>query len=257
MARITFQVKIQGPKPDEVSASYLADVLRRIETSIVELARANSLAFPESGPALSLIDVEEGSDLLTFSISEPVAPAIAVISNAVATHEYSALSREAHSELYGLSERLRGAGWGMEILANDRAGIKPAAITPDRGVDAPAALATISGTTTLLARCLRVGGATQPKAELRLTQGGHLLHVKVSEIIARHLGKHLYDEVLLAGLATWRTDTWEVTDFRVKSVSEFNRVTPSVAFRELAEQAGDILDDADAWQLVINGREEK
>jgi hypothetical protein len=140
----------------------------------------------------------------------------------------------------------------MEFVPNDRAGIKPAAITPDRGVDAPAAPVTISGTTTLLARCLRVGGATQPKAELRLTQGGNLLHVKVSEIIARHLGHHLYEEILLAGTATWRTDTWNVVNFKVESVSEFNRVAPAVAFRELAEAAGDTLNDANAWELVKN-----
>jgi len=124
-------------------------------------------------------------------------------------------------------------------------------------IDSPPAPSTVSGTTALLARCLRVGGATQPKAELRLTKGGGLLHVQVSEVIARRLGHHLYEEIQLTGNATWRTDTWEIVDFQVETVAEFKRIAPSIAFRELAEVAGDALKDSDVWTLAIRGSDEE
>jgi hypothetical protein len=125
-------------------------------------------------------------------------------------------------------------------------------IGADQSVDASRPPGTTSGTTTLLARCLRVGGATQPTAELRLIQGS-LLNIKVSEEMARELGRHLYDEIVLTGIATWRTDTWTIIDFKIKSISKFDRVAPAVAFRELAEAAGDALDHVDAWELVQQG----
>jgi hypothetical protein len=127
-------------------------------------------------------------------------------------------------------------------------------IQKDQSVDAPRTPGTTSGTTTLLARCVRVGGATQPKAELRLIQG-NLLHVKVSEAMARELGRHLYDEIVLTGIATWRMDTWAIIDFKIKNISKFGRVAPAVAFRELAEAAGGALDQVDAWEFVQQGRD--
>jgi hypothetical protein len=122
-------------------------------------------------------------------------------------------------------------------------------IQADQGVDAPRTPGTTTGTTTLLARCLRVGGVAQPKAVLRLIQG-NLLHIKVSEEMARELGRHLYDEIVLTGTATWRTDTWAIIDFKIKNISKFERVAPAVAFRELAEAAGGALDHVDAWEFV-------
>ena len=81
--------------------------------------------------------------------------------------------------------------------------------------------------------------------------------MQVSEVIARRLGHHLYEEIQLTGNATWRTDTWEIVDFQVETVAEFKRIAPSIAFRELAEVAGDALKDSDVWTLAIRGSDEE
>ncbi|HEV2855629.1 MAG TPA: hypothetical protein VHC97_22770 [Thermoanaerobaculia bacterium] len=254
MARIEFQVKISGPRPDEVSAHNLAEIISSLEDSIVSFVNTHGLEFPETGPALSLVNVAEGSDLLTFSVFEPVAPAVAVISTAVAKNFYQHLPSDTHDAIYRVSETVRKAGWGLEFIENERAGIEAAVITPEHGVTRPSPPPTLSGTTTLLARCLRVGGATTPKAELRVVQGGRLINPEISEELAKQLGHRLYEEVVVEGVGRWDTRTWDLLDFTIKRIYEFDRIDPKLAIRELAEAAGDNWDEADAAEFVYEHR---
>ncbi len=259
MRRLTFQIKVTGPKPDQVSAKTLGEILIRVEAALSEFAKQAGIELPADGPALSLVDVEEGSDLLTFSIPESAAPAMSVISGAIAADEYSALPRESHQGIYEVSETVRSAGWGLEILRGTEAGIPPSVITPDRGVPAPPKeeVSKLRGTTTLLARCLRVGGATAPKVEVRPVQGGRALNLDVSENMAKRLGRRLYEEVLLRGEATWEMPSWKMIEFRVQELVDFERVSPGSAFRELAELAGSTWDDVDALEFVRSQRDEE
>lgn len=254
MARVEFRVKISGPRPDEVSARNLAEILTHLEDAVVSFAETNGLEFPETGPALSLVDVGEGSDLLTFSVFEPVVPSVAVISTAIARNFYQLLPAETHEAMWRASEIVRKAGWGLEFLEDERAGVMSAVITPERGISPPPTPTMLSGSTVLLARCLRVGGATTPKAELRVVQGGRLINPDVSEKIAKELGHHLYEEVLVEGIAKWDTRTWEIKEFTVKAIYEFDRIDPKLAVRELAEAAAGAWDHVDAVEFVADQR---
>jgi hypothetical protein len=256
MARVEFQIRISGPRPDEVSAHNLALIISFFEDSVVSFAQSNGLEFPETGPALSLIDIGEGSDLLTFSVHEPVAPAVAVISTAVAKNFYQMLPSETHDAIWRVSESVRGAGWGLVFLEDERVGIMQAEITPEHGVTRPAPPTMLTGTATVLARCLRVGGV-KPKAELRLVQGGRLLNPDVSEELAKQLGHRLYEEVVVEGTAKWDTRTWEMVDLVVTRIHEFNRVDPRLAMRELAEAANGAWDGVDAERYVDDQRSEE
>src|SRR5689334_10619859 len=101
MRRVRFQLKIRGPKPDQVSAGYLADLLKQLEESIISFAQEQNIDLGSvTEPALSLVDVEEGSDLLTFSMPESVAPAMAIITGAVAADTLEKLPRDTHVGLY-------------------------------------------------------------------------------------------------------------------------------------------------------------
>ncbi len=256
MNKLRFQIDITGPSgPDEVSASDLAEFLISIEKSVIACASEFGLELPEEGPVISLVDIAPSSDRLVFSAPEPVVPAVASMTNAILSEDYDDLPRETHQELYEISERARQRGWGIEFKENKRYGILPAKITPTKGVHAPVKPSEITGTTTLIARCLRVGGV-MPKAELRLHNRTELLYVDVTEEIAKALGKKLYEEVVLEGKATWRKDVWQVIDFQVASVSEFRRVDPHLAFKELSEVANGRWDGVDAIEYVRQIREE-
>jgi hypothetical protein len=251
MTRETFQINILGPAgPEEVSVGYLFEFLGRLEKLVKEYASAKGLEIPAEGPILSLIDVKTGSEGLVLSVPAPAARAISAASKAVLLGDYAELPRLAHQELFGISEQLRQRDWSASFEENLAVGIAPAKITPDRGVPAPPEPTKIRGTTTLLARCLRVGGATVPKAEIRLSQTGELLYVAVSEEIARALGRRLYDEVALEGTATWDAETWKILDFRITRATDFTRVEPHKAMEELAQTAGGHWDGVDALEYV-------
>jgi len=251
MARQSFQINIQGPSnPEEVSARYLAEFLTRLEDFLSAYVEGQGLELSSEGPALSLVDVKTGSEGLVFSILGSAVPAISAASIAILHGNYEGLPCKAHRELFQLSEHLRAQGWGASFEENLSLKIAPAKITPDRGVLPPPEPAKLKGTTTLLARCLRVGGATKPKAEIRLSQSGELLYVDVSESIAKALGRMLYEEVVLEGNATWDAETWKIIDFKINEVTDFTRTAPHKAMEELAKAAKGRWEGVDAVEYV-------
>lgn len=251
MARQTFQINILGPAgPEEVSVGYLSELLDRLEKFLSAYAKAKDLEISVSGPVLSLVDVKSGSEGLVLSVPAPAVQAIAAASIAVLHGDYGTLPRSAHQELFGLSEQLRSRGWSASFEENLAAGIAPAKISPERGVLPPPEPTRIKGTTTLLAKCMRVGGATVPRAEIRLSQTGELLYVDVSEEIARTLGRMLYEDVVLEGTATWNAETWKIMDFKITGITDFTRVEPHKAIEELARAARGQWDGVDALEYV-------
>ena len=245
VSRRTFQVNITGPEgPTSVSLSDMADVLVQLERVVVTYAQVTSSQPPEGSVTISLVAIRQGSEGLVFSVPEPVLSAVALMSRNV--HDGTFVSREAHCEIFGLWEQLRNRHWGMVFLEDSS--IHAAEISPNREINPPPPPPEVTGDTSLLARCLRVGGV-RPKAELRL-HTGELLYPEVSEEVAKELGKRLYDEVVVRATATWRTDTWEVVRLRIDSVSPFRRVDPVLAFKELAESAKGHWDEIDAREFV-------
>jgi hypothetical protein len=198
----------------------------------------------EGSVTVSLVDIRQGSEGLVFSVPESVVSAVALMSRDI--HEGTFVTQGAHCEIFGLWEQLRSRHWGMVFLEDSS--IHAAEISPNREISPPPPPPEVTGDTSLLARCLRVGGV-KPKAELRL-HTGELLYPEVSEAVAKELGKRLYDEVVVQATATWRTDTWEVVRLRIEAVSSFRRVDPVLAFKELAEAAKGHWDEIDAREFV-------
>lgn len=245
--RLTFQLNITGPEgPTSVAIGDLAGVLAQLERTVAAYVRLEKVEIPEGSVAVSLLDIRQGSEGLVFSVPPPVMPAVALMSKNILHNSYG--SSDAHGEVYRLWQELQSRRWGLAFVPDARHDIVAAEIPQDRGVPAPPRPSEIKGDTTILARCLRVGGV-KPKAEIRL-QTGELLYPDVSEVVAKELGKFLYDEVVVKATATWRTDTWQVIDLQIDTVSPFRRVDPVLAFKELAEAAKGRWDEVDAREYV-------
>lgn len=250
MAKQRFQLNITGPRgPEEVSASFLAEFLSRLYAALSKVVEKRGLKLAVDDPIISLVDVIKGSDGLVFSASTAALPAVAIISRVIHTNQYGDVPVETHQELYEISQMVGRKSWGVEFVEDSENDILPARITAGNGVPPVPEPAELKGGTTVLGRCLRVGGVT-PKAEIRLSKSERLLYIYVSEEIAKELGKRLYEEVALEGKATWRTDTWEVVRFEVTSVTSFRRTDPHLAIRELAEAAKGQWDKVDAMSFV-------
>lgn len=251
MASLRFDVEIVGPKPHEVPAVELAEFIQEFARAVLNASGGIS---ESGGTPVSLVGVTEGSDRLTFATTEKFVPVVARISTSIAKRRFSGLPESAHESLHRMSQVTKRRGWGLRIPANKKLKIPAASIKKGADIPAPAPKPLMRGTTSLLARVMRVGGV-RPRAELRIPNSSDLLFVDISEDIARILASRLYDEVTLEGVATWDPDTWRMRDFAVTRLLEFVGTPPAEAFRELSAAAGSAWDGVDAVAYVKDVRE--
>jgi hypothetical protein len=247
------RIDIVGPRPSEVDIEDLATILDDLKKAVAGCLLANKDA-PEPAARISLVDVVEGSDGLVFEVQPQAAAAISTLSRALRSRSYGDLPSASHSALYRINQFTAKRAWGIRIRAKKSVGVEPVEVIEPDHVDPPTNRRTLSGSTNLLGRCLRVGGATTPRAELRLTNE-RLLYVEVTENVARELGKRLYDQVVLGGEAVWDAKDGELQEFKVKEVTTFRAVPVNIAFKELASASRGRWDNVDAESFVKRVRE--
>ena len=103
----------------------------------------------------------------------------------------------------------------------------------------------LRGETALTGRVMRVGGATRRTCSLRLPGRQRLLYCKVlHRDVARELGKILYQDVQVRGVATWFKRTWEVHSFEIESARRLRPQNLLDALHSLYEAGGK------AWDQV-------
>jgi hypothetical protein len=262
MTTVRFEVDIVGPKPDEVPATDLCEFVTEFVRAVAE-AGANNAAEPAEAdraeetpvaPCVSLVEISEGSDRLTFATTREYAQAVARIASSIRRGRYAALPRSVHESLHRMSQVTYRRGWGIRFPANRKLGIVTATLKKGADIPAPKPLPAMTGSTTLLGRLMRVGGVS-PKAELRLPNRPDLLYVDVTEEMAMALAGRLYQDVSLEGTASWDPDTWRLRSFRVARLLDFAAISPAAAFRELAASAGDAWNGVDALAYVRSSRE--
>jgi hypothetical protein len=208
---------------------------------------------PPETDRVSLVGIVEGSDGLVMEVTPRAGAAVARITHALETGAFDDLPSRAHAALYSINQYTAKRNWGVRFRPANDLGIKFVEMVKADHVIPPTTRRSISGGTTLLARCLRVGGATEPRAELRLGDN-RILYVAVSESAARELGKRLYDEVTLNGEAVWDATDGDLKEFKVTEIGAFHAVPVDVAFRELASASKGRWDDIDAEAFVNNVR---
>lgn len=248
--RVEMAIVGPGAKPELVPVHVLTEILGSLERAVTAFAVSRSGCAPEDCPRLSLVAVQSGSELLSFAVPEPVLPYLAEISGSLARRDFESVPRAAYSELVNLSQAVERREWSFEIQARPELGIASASFGRGAPLPPPAPPPRITGTTAIHGKCLRVGGATSPKAEVRLTSNDQILYVDLSEELARELAPRLYEEVMLEGEATWEAETWKIESFRVSAIRAHEPGEPEVAFRELAEAAGDQWTGVDAAGFV-------
>jgi hypothetical protein len=256
MLKPRFQIRIigSGVSPETVSASDLAGLLVELEKAV--LAAGDRQNESQVGEAiLSLVNVAEGSNQLTLAVAQTGVSALMAVSHAVASGDYRNLPVPCHEALHRISGQAARHEWVIELVPNPGLDIAPGTISHDHEVPPPPSPALATGTTVVFGRCLRVGGAGQPRAEIRLPEG-HLLHIDVSEDLAKVLAHRLYEEVCIEGRATWRTNDWSLVEFRGAHVSEYRPTRLVDAFSQMAAEAGERWDGVDANAHVRELRSE-
>lgn len=183
MQKHTFNIEIAGKdvRPETTRAGDLADFVAAMEKSILDTAAHQGIQLPDEA-IVSLVEINEGSNRLKLVIAGVAITAAASVSTSIRTQNYNALPVSAHESLHKISNQAATRRWLVKIAADPINGIEEAIISPDNPVPSPDS-SFLSGTTTLYGRCLTVGGATRPRAQIRLS-GGQLLHIDLSEALA-------------------------------------------------------------------------
>ena len=254
MPKPTFEVKITGPgiSPETLDWDDLSDFVGSLKAAAYGVAEAEGFEGADE-PTFSLVSIDKGgSARLRIAVPLLMLAAAGTVSHAVKSHDYKNLPAKSHQALRHIWNKTRARGCSVEFKEDVVNKIAPAIICPEDEVPPRAAQSVIRGTTTLYGRCLRVGGAEKPKAEVRVG-AGDLIHIDVSEELARELARSLYEEVGLEGEATWSLD-WKLQSFDLVRITNYRSTNPLDAFEKLSGEAGSQWEDIDAEEFVRNVR---
>ena len=111
-----------------------------------------------------------------------------------------------------------------------------------------AGTAFISGHTSIYARIERVGGATKQHCGIRIqTQPRKMVVCRVqNEELVRQLGKHIYQEVVLNGMATWLKHNGHLKSMSITSFEEPKKGSICDALERIYQAGGK------AWDNIEN-----
>jgi hypothetical protein len=108
----------------------------------------------------------------------------------------------------------------------------------------------VKGETSIRGQIKRVGGATNIRCALRLSERAELLYCDVaSGETARKLGQHLYQHVVAVGVATWFSRSWRLYSFTINDIYQPKDQPATKAFEELYEAGGKV------WAEIENPEE--
>lgn len=112
----------------------------------------------------------------------------------------------------------------------------------------------IQGETSVAGRLERVGGATDTKCAIRVDGRRHLLYCDVEgNELARRLGRHLYEEIVVIGTAVWLHQAWRIYKFKVKDFVQPRLDDPETMVSDLRDSGMSAWDEVDDPEQLIRG----
>jgi len=107
----------------------------------------------------------------------------------------------------------------------------------------------MEGDTTVTGTIKRVGGATKIRCFLRVPGRARGLYCDVKDDrkreLVRRLGRHLYEEIVAQGRATWIVRSWRIFKFTITDFTQPRLGKPADAIKALRSAGLDAWDDVD------------
>jgi hypothetical protein len=250
-------LKIQGNdlEPQSLRAREVATLITAFEDAVAAVVVRRAPEIKRELVRVSLVAVENGSTVLTFSpnLQPLTVPAVGELANAIQRNSFFDLPTPAVEALREIVSFMKARNATATLSTGSREEIVEAVITPDLNVYVTTEL---TGYTTLYGEVLRLGGL-DPKVEFKPFNGRVLFCPASKEIVLR-LREHLYQPVAVHGAAVWDALTLEVTKFEIQDFDPFGASAVTGANHEevaaLREQFGsyfDKIDDVDAWVSAV------
>lgn len=240
----------QDIRPENVRAGQVGDLLKWVEDMIVSVVNKHYSTLSKDDLVLWLAGIHAGSLSLKFESQIPdiVCPAFEEIGARIASTEFLSLPSKALESLSNISRFTHRYGCTAQLInANNGVDVIIAEITPGMEVIQAKLL---SGETTIYGQVIRVGGR-DPRVVVE-TVNGHLISCEIKRDMASALGRRLYDEVGLYGIAQWERDARNLVGFRVIRITTYQKLSALQAFSKLSETVGEYYQATDDVEAFVN-----
>jgi hypothetical protein len=243
--RFVFQIEGPGLSPEALTLRDLVGILGDFERAAAITAKADG-ATESDELDFNVTGVNDGSLRVEIAASPKMYRATAMVSEAIAKGDFSCLPPDARKCLRNLSRKSRTRQWTFSICSPDDSFVE-SHIAPEQELLSPGEIA---GGTSLLAKVDRVGGESEPTARLVLMDGTPFTAHVAGRELATRLGGLLFQILSLEGEAVWDIDRWNLKEFTITGIGEFEDRSAVEAFRNLSDVSGDYWDDIDPVEYV-------
>lgn len=243
---IEIRLKGDGVRPGLIRSHEIADILKAIEDIVTSESLAMDPSIKKDEVVVGLYEIADASLGLRFksSLGGLAMTAFIATSEAIACSNYASLTPQTLKALETISNFTRKHNATAELKATGTNQVF-AEIRPETTI--PKSIS-ISGTTELIAKVLRVGGKS-PRAMLELNDGS-IIYCDIPVEIAIELGHRLYEPVIFSGEATWNAGSFEVEEFKVYGFKEMPTRNPLDALAEIRNLIGNKISIQDAVEFT-------
>lgn len=240
----------------------LQAVQRLLEQHDEDRGEQQQTAVPHDS-VLHLIGLKAGSAVYNVASgrSEATVKLLRMTGDALSAPDDAEWSSALLSSVEDLSEVAKSLGCEIEFRlpsTGREAGGVLAKITP-QSYETVASQAFSRGFTSVYAKIERVGGATKMHCGIRIPRQDRKMVIcrVANKQLVQELGKHLYDDVVVCGEATWLRHNWEIQSMRITAIESPKQGSIMQTLDDLYEVGGKAWDEVgDSARYLREMREE-
>lgn len=238
------EIHFTGPDitPESIRIGEIAVILDAIENVLLTVVAEEHKGLTKENLTIGLHNITSGSLGLQFTtrLPEIVTPAFEEVAKSIYMGTGANLPVESLNHFEKILSFLKRRQALADFIVVNGKSTTLATLTPDFEMPSPAYL---TGQTTIFGQIVRVGGV-EPKVEVK-TLSEKTLYCPFQIELASQLGARLYQLVGLNGDARWNAQNFEIEEFRVTGISDYQNSSLVDAFQSLSASAGKYYDDVD------------
>ena len=241
---LNIKLTSQGALPKRVRSKDIATIISSFEeiVSLIALETNSSIKIDKDSIILGLSAVGSGSYEFETNAPELCSNAFSTVANAFHSQNLFSLSSPVRDELKQIVDVVKTRGFCLLFNSLTVNNASSFLLSPETKIPE---ITLIRGETVLYGIATRAGGK-KPKIQFQPIQNRKkLVLADTSREIAVEVGKRLYQEVALEGIAEWNPEDGEVEKFEAKRLLDYQETKPLEAFKILRDKYGDIFSDID------------
>lgn len=250
--------------PDKISSRHIATLIGSFEQMIAAIVARNnpSLNIDESKVTVGLSAVYHGSYRAQFQsqYDKEVRAAYEIATNAIKLQDFGDIPTKSVDAIRRIRNIAREYRTETQFGYQNGQFIELASVSANTHIEVQ--IPEIEGETTLYGELTSIGGIKPPKASITLLDGKKLT-CNVTEReglrVARQLGRRLYTEIGVKGLARWDLRDMSIIFFRIDEVLDYEPKSITVALENTYNSMGhhlEAIDDLEGYFVDIRNSDE-